>query len=82
MAGLDSLLQTVAQWGNQWSPEINAECVEIFTAQQKIEFSEERATSVQVAKGVKYGSHERNRLDVSFVFSCQKSRVYVLIRWQ
>ncbi|SPO06271.1 uncharacterized protein DNG_08960 [Cephalotrichum gorgonifer] len=64
MSGLDSLLQRVAQFGNKWSPEVKAECEKIFTVQQKLEFSEERAASVQVVKGLKYGPHERHRLDV------------------
>lgn len=65
MAGLQSLLQAVARQGNQWSQAVNSECEEIFTQQQRLESSADRAKSSNVAKDVKYGPHERHRLDVS-----------------
>lgn len=65
MAGLKALLQTVAQHGNQWSLAVNSECEEIFTQQQKLEFSASHARQINVTKGLKYGTHVRHRLDVS-----------------
>ncbi|KAK5119145.1 hypothetical protein LTR85_007759 [Meristemomyces frigidus] len=64
MASLESILESVARSGNQWNLQVNRECEQAFTAQHKAKLTAERTASATVTKNVKYGEHDRHRIDV------------------
>lgn len=61
--GMDKLQEAIARHGNVWSLETNKEMNELYEALHA-PLASQFAEKITVEKGVKYGPHDRNRLDI------------------
>lgn len=60
---MDKIQEAIAKHGNVWSPKTNSDMNELYEPLHAAQ-AEQFLKSVKVEKGLKYGDHERHRLDV------------------
>ncbi|KAL5343231.1 hypothetical protein BJX70DRAFT_354895 [Aspergillus crustosus] len=64
-------------FGNIWNLDVNAACESFFEVQHVKQEKEGGWKDIEYTKGVKYGSHERNRLDVCFAIDYSLCLSYI-----